>query len=77
MQITITDLQKEILTSSTDFNIVCILQYSLTGNTLNLSETHTEMLYDFCCEFNDANLIDLATLILKNDRNTIKPFVLN
>lgn len=77
MQITITDLQKEILSSSTDFNIICILQYSLTENTLNLSETHTEMLYDFCCDSNDVNLINLATIILKNDKNTIKPFVLN
>lgn len=77
MKIIITNLQKQILQESTDFNIICILQYSLDENTLTLSETHTEMLYDFCCESTDINLFNLATLILKNDKNTIKPFVLN
>lgn len=77
MQIELNNTQKTILEGSSDFNVLCILQNSLKGNTLTLSDNHIEMLYDYCCEQNNEELINLATTILKNDREVIKPIDLN
>lgn len=65
------------LNSETDFNILAVLQNSLTDNTLTLSNYHIGMLYDFCVSTQNNVLIGLAHKILKLDNeNIIKPIVL-
>jgi len=65
------------LNAVTDFNVLAVLQNSLTDNTLTLSNYHIGMLYDFCVETENNVLIELAHKILKLDsKNIIKPIVL-
>ena len=65
------------LNAVTDFNVLAVLQNSLTDNTLTLSNYHICMLYDFCVETENNVLIELAHKILKLDsKNIIKPIVL-
>ena len=65
------------LNAVTDFNILAVLQNSLTDNTLTLSNYHIGMLYDFCVETENNVLIELAHKILKLDSEiNIKPIVL-
>lgn len=65
------------LNAVTDFNVLAVLQNSLTDNTLTLSNYHIGMLYDFCVETENNVLIELAHKILKLDsENIIKPIVL-
>lgn len=65
------------LNAVTDFNVLAVLQNSLTDNTLTLSNYQIGILYDFCVETQNNVLIDLAHKILKLDNeNIIKPIVL-
>lgn len=77
MEIILTNAQKMLLEGSSDFNVLCVLQNSLTDNTLTLSDMHIGLLYDYCCEQNHEELMNLAINILKYDRNVIKPIELN
>ncbi|TXG85753.1 MAG: hypothetical protein E6R13_01695 [Spirochaetes bacterium] len=77
MVIELTNKELVELNAVTDFNVLAILQNSLTDNTLTLSNYHIGMLYDFCVETENNILIELAHKILKLDsENIIKPIVL-
>lgn len=77
MVLELTNNELSELKSSIDFNVIAILSNSLTDNILNMSDYHTGLLYDFCCESENDVLINLAHRIVREDReHVIKPIAL-